>query len=87
MTEMTKEDRVNVLVAICVKNNRTPNDTGFADLVIRACSKYFHYGKRTARTYIDILISTWRFDKWKDWVKNNPMLTPEEKERWLQKIG
>jgi hypothetical protein len=79
-----RKNRLDILVALLAKNNLTPNDNTFCDFILRASARNFGVTKETARGYIDTLISCWNWDKLKGWVKENPNLTPEEKERWLE---
>jgi len=79
-----REERVLQLVALCVHNGKNPYDTtGFADFVIRACASAFGSTRRSARDYVSTLIESYRFNKWKNYVKENLYLTPEEREAWL----
>jgi hypothetical protein len=78
-------DVVDYLIAICVKADKTPQKVGFADFVINRCSAKFSYDKYRAKSFIDTLINAWRDDKWRNYVKNNPYLTEEEKTEWIKK--
>jgi hypothetical protein len=75
------------LVAICIKNNVTPDNVRFAGLIRKACASKFGYDKYKAKSFIDALISAWSFNKWKNYVEDSPYLTTEEKEWWLQQHG
>lgn len=85
--KLRRADVVNYLIAVCVKNNVTPNNVKFAGLIIKACASKFGYDKYKAKSFIDTLISAWRSDKWKNYIKESPYLTKEEKERWLKENG
>jgi hypothetical protein len=85
--KLSRADIITYLVAICIKNNVTPNDSRFAGLIRKACAAKFGYDKYKATSFIDALISAWRFNKWKDYVEDSPYLTKEEKERWLKQHG
>jgi len=78
-----KSNRVNQLVAVCVKKDLTPSKTGFADFLIKLCATYFSCDKRTSRAYIDTLIQAFRFDKWKTLVSSNLFLSEEERKEWM----
>ena len=79
----TKSGRILQLVAVCVKKELTPSQTGFADFIIRLSASYFQCDKRTSRSYIDTLIQAFRFDKWKSLVQQNLYLSEEEKVGWM----
>jgi hypothetical protein len=78
-----KEQRVHQIVALCVKKGKHPYKTAFCDFVIRACAALYNYDKRTAKTYVNILIGAWYFDKWRTLVQNNLRLTEEERQQWI----
>ena len=79
-----KNQRVEVLVALCVKNNKTPRQPAFADKIKQYCSGYLDVtDKRTVRGYIDILINAWNLDNWKTRVENNLRLNEEERKSWI----
>jgi hypothetical protein len=78
-----KDQRLNQLIALCVRNNLTPNKTPFCDFIIRACASIYGYEKRTAKSYVDILISAYRFNRWQNYVQFNPHLTDGEKQAWI----
>ena len=83
--KISRIDVIDYLVAMCVKANKTPANISFADFVIKKCSFKFGYDKYRAKSFINTLINAWRDDKWKNYVKNNPYLTEEEKAEWIQK--
>jgi len=83
----SRADIVSYLVAICVKNNINPNNSKFAGLIIKVCADKFGYDKYKSRSYIDTMISAWRLNHWKSYIKESPYLTPKEKERWLKEYG
>lgn len=85
--KLTRQDYISYLVAISVKNNITPAKVGFADYIIKACAAKFSMDKYKAKSYINTLISTWRFNKWKRHVEESPYLTEAEKERWFREHG
>lgn len=78
-----KEFHVRQLVAACVRKECTPLKIGFADLVFRLCAAYFQYSRRSARQYVDILIQSFRHDRWKGLVEANIFLDEEEREQWI----
>ncbi|MEM1564284.1 MAG: hypothetical protein QW161_06415 [Candidatus Bathyarchaeia archaeon] len=80
-------DVIDYLVGVCVKNNVTPLKTAFADFVIQACAAKFGYDKSRSKSFIDTLLSAWKHDRWTGFVRDNPYLTPQEKERWIQIYG
>jgi hypothetical protein len=80
-------DVISYAVAICIKNNVTPNNVKFAGLIRKVCASKFGMDKYKAKSYVDTLISSWSFNKWKTYVKDSPYLTTEEKERWLKQHG
>jgi hypothetical protein len=78
-----KQERITTLVAVCVKNKVTPQKTAFADFIIRACASLYAFEKRTSRAYVDVLIQSWRFDRWKSYVMQNVNLSMEEQQAWM----
>lgn len=83
---MKKEFCINQLVAVCVKKNCTPKKTGFCDLILRLCATYYGYERRTAKKYVDILIQSFNFDRWKTLVQQNTFLKEEEKNEWTKTL-
>lgn len=79
-----KLDRIDQVIALCVKNNMTPDKNPFAGFVIKICSIRFGLDESTARSYIRTIISAWRGDRWKYNIKQNAYLTKEETEKWIQ---
>lgn len=77
-------DLINQLVAIAVKNNRTPNGFAFADFVHKVCWKRFGCRWRVAQDYIDVLLGLWHVDKWKAKVVESQYLSDEEKLAWVR---
>ena len=71
------------MVAVCVKKDLTPKKTGFCDFILRMCATYYSYEKRTAKKYVDILIQSFRFNRWLSLIKNNTYLKKEEQEKWI----
>lgn len=85
MSRTNRMDVIDYLIAVCVKTDRTPIKTAFADFIIKKCSGKFGYDKYRAKSFIDTLINAWKDDKWKNYIKNNPYLTEEEKMEWTKK--
>ena len=83
---LPKEDRVQQLIAICVKNDKTPKKVGFADFIYGVSAVRFLLSHKTVKEYIQVLVDAWRQDKWKHLVKSNDYLSREEKETWLTKL-
>lgn len=81
-----REDRTERLVAACVKSNITPNNNRFATFVRQLTANYFSVTQATGKSYTDVLIQAWRFDKWGSLVKINPHLSLEEKQEWMKKF-
>lgn len=83
-----REERMLQLVALCVHHDKNPSKTtAFADFIIQACASAFGSSRRTAKTYLDTLISSWRANKWRNYVQDNLYLKPEERGRWLIEHG
>jgi hypothetical protein len=82
--KLSRADIINYLIAICVKNNITPKDVRFAGLIRKVCASKFGYDKYKAKSFMEVLISAWRFNKWKNYVENSHYLTEEEKRKWVQ---
>jgi hypothetical protein len=85
MSRISRMDVIDFLIAVCVKANITPLKPAFADFIIKKCSSKFGYDRYRAKSFIDSLLSAWRDDKWKSYVKNNPYLTEQEKTEWMKK--
>lgn len=86
MAESLRTYRLKQLVAASVKTNKTPNTTPtFADWIYQLTATYFGITRRSGRGYLQLLIDSWRFDKWNTLVKNNPFLTKDEKQEWIDK--
>ena len=62
---MGRKERIETLRQICLKNNLTPDEIGFADKIFQICAALWGVDRRTARTYLVTLIDLWRFDQWK----------------------
>jgi len=75
---------LSVLVALCVKNNKTPDKVGFADFVVKACASMYGMDRKATKHPISVLISAWYFDRWKSWIKQNPSLKKEEIGQWIE---
>jgi len=86
MTFYERLDRIEQLLAIMVKNNITPLKNTFTDIIIRVSASRFGASRKTAKGYSQVLIDSWRMDKWKRMVKENGYLKREEKENWFKKI-
>jgi len=81
-SEDTKKKRLSELVALCIRNNKTPQSVSFADFIFRTCSQKYCLEKRVARAYTQNLIDAWRQDKWLSRVQGNQFLTEEEQATW-----
>ena len=86
MSYYERQDRIEQLLAIMVKNEITPRRIAFTDIVIRVSAMKFAVFLETAKEYAQVLIDAWRADKWESMVKENGYLTSEEKEKWFRKI-
>ena len=79
-----REDRIAQLIAACVHNNKTPQNTAaFADFILKVCAATFGSNPQTARAYLKSVISIYRMDKWKSMVTKNIYLSDEERGKWL----
>ena len=81
-----KHLRISQLVAVCVKKQKNPSKVGFADFIHQLCAAYYGVDKRTRREYVDTLIQSWRFEKWKTLVQSNTYLSMEEKNEWMKQF-
>lgn len=79
-----KLDRIDQVIALCVKNGMTPEKNTFASFVIKTCCIRFGLDESTARSYLRTIITAWRGDRWKYNVKGNGYLSPEETKKWIQ---
>ena len=70
-----KLDRLRFIVAECIKRGKTPNHTGFADLVIQIANGQFGLSYGVARDYVRILVNAWNYNKWISYIKHNDYLT------------
>ena len=86
MSVYERLDRIEQLLAIMVKNNITPLKNTFTDIIIRVSASRFGVSRKTAKGYSQVLIDSWRMDKWERMVKENGYLRREEKENWFKKI-
>lgn len=81
----TREERLTRLVAVCVHNDKTPNNTtGFADFIINVCTSSLGMCRRTAKEYLKTIISSFRRDKWRSQVINNCYLSETERRHWIE---
>jgi|SRR5208283_3916087 len=81
-----RADRINQLIAICIRRGRNPNGNAFADFIHKVCWKVFGCRWRVAQEYIDVLLGLWHVDKWKSKVADNLYLTDVEKLAWLERM-
>ncbi len=80
----SRQDKVEQLIAICVKAKVDPNRTNaFATFVAQQCANRFCSSKSSIKDFTDVLIKTWRLDKWKRYVKDNVYLTVTERTEWM----
>jgi len=84
MSADIKKNRIDQIVALCIKNNIPPSKNTFPGFVEKICASRFGLDKRTARSYSNTLHSAWQGDRWKFLVKENPYLTYEEIEKWIK---
>jgi len=86
MKESLKTFRLKQLIAVCVKTEKTPTSTpSFADWIFQLTATYYGIARRSGRGYLQLMLDSWRYDKWNILVKNNPYLLPQEKEEWISK--
>jgi len=78
-------DRLRQIVAVCLKNNLNPNVTGFSDYVINYIASNYGLRPQTAREHVKTLIDAWHHNAWNSYIKHNPYLTEEEKQKWIKK--
>lgn len=82
MTAGVRKDRIQQIIALCIKNDITPSQSTCSGFVRKICSARFALGKDTARSYTETVFSAWKADHWKFLVTGNPYLTEEEIEKW-----
>ena len=86
MTESLKTYRLKQLVAASVKTKKTPfNTPGFADWIYQLTATYFGISRRSGRGYLRMLLDSWKYDRWTNFVNGNPFLSETEKEEWISK--
>jgi hypothetical protein len=79
-----KQDRIAQIIAVCVKNKVDPySRNNFADIVFAACAQLFGIEKKACKPYLDVVITTWRTNRWKRYVETNPYLSKEVVEAWM----
>jgi hypothetical protein len=83
MAEQARQDRIHKLIALCVKNNLTPDKPGWGDRVRWLCLSQFGLAKRAARDLAATVYGAWRGDHWKCMVQQNEYLTEDQKQKWL----
>ena len=78
-------DRLRQLVATCIKAGRLPGQrrAGLADFVLNAAAT-LGLTPQTCRAYLRTLIHAWNHDRWRSYVENNPYLTEEQRETFLE---
>jgi len=76
-------ERLRWIVAELVKRNITPNHNNFTS-VVRSLAAGYGLSTKTANDYVDTLIETWRYLKWKPFLQHNDYITQEEIETWLK---
>ena len=79
-----KHERLCELVAVCVKNKLTPQKNIFCDFILGACASLYGYERRTARSYVDVLLSAWRFDRWESYIQKNELLKEGDLAEWMK---
>jgi hypothetical protein len=78
------QDRVDQLIALCIRNNLTPANSAFVEYIRKACATRFGLEKNKAKPFVEILVSAWRGDKWKYHVHQSSYLTKEEIDQWIK---
>lgn len=81
MIEPSSYDRRAYLVAVAVKNEVYPNRNVFVAFARKVYCK-FNVSKRLLKQEIDIVISAWYRDHWKEMVESSPYFTREETDQW-----
>jgi len=76
-------ERLRQIVAELVKRGITPDKPNFAN-VVRSLTAGFGLSTKTANDYVETLIRTWKYLKWKPWLQYNDYLTPEEIKVWME---
>jgi len=83
MTEPSREDRLNLIVALAVKNKTHPNKNNFVSFVRRIYASKFNLSVAQTRAELDILVKAYQAERWKTLLKDLPYeLTEKELEEW-----
>lgn len=78
-------ERLRFVVAECLIHSKNPNKVGFADFVLNICATQ-GLTPQTSKQYVDTLIKAWNYNQWKTYIRNNPHLTKELKEKYTCEI-
>lgn len=84
MSSEARQDRIRKLVALCIKNNITPEKITFGNFVRRVCLSTFGLEKQAAKSMALTVYGAWTGDHWKIMVQDNPYLTEEQSQKWIK---
>jgi hypothetical protein len=76
--------RLEILVALAVKNNQTPTRNTFVGFTHRVLTSKFQSSPQVMRNDTQTLVSAWSADHWRSLIQDNPYLTSEEVTAWTQ---
>jgi len=66
MTEPSREDRLNLIVALAVKNKTHPNKNNFVSFVRRIYASKFNLSVAQTRAELDILVKAYQAERHED---------------------
>lgn len=76
-------DRLDVLIALSVKNHKTPNTNTYIAFARHVLTAKYGCSPATMKSDLETVISAWNADHWKTLVENNPYLDGEETRQWI----
>jgi len=83
----TRYDRLMRIVAELMIEEITPRHILYGTKVAQISCGLFGVNRRTARQYAQSLGASWRRYRWLNFVKGNPYLPEEVKERWIKRYS
>jgi hypothetical protein len=79
-----REDRLNLTVALAVKNKTHPNRNNFVAFVRKVYATKFGLTERQTREDLEILIKAYHAERWQTLLANCPYpLSEEEVNSWM----
>ncbi len=76
-------ERIDVLVALSVKNNLNPNVNVWVGFAKKILASKFGSTPQTMNSDIHTLVTAWRADHWRELAQDNPYLSASETQTWI----